>query len=72
MDYPIYQYTDSISMDLSILYLKGSQVKILRFCYISVPEDYFYLCQNSPDPDEMPHCIRFHQALHCLTNNEKG
>ena len=39
-------------MDLSILYLKGSQVEISKFLYISVPEDYsLFIFANCADPD---------------------
>ena len=41
----------TLSIGLSILYFKGSQVKISTFLYISVPEDVFILA-NSADPDE--------------------
>ena len=41
MDYPI--HIDTISMELSILYFKGSHVKISIKCCMSVPEDCFYL-----------------------------
>ena len=63
MDYPI--YIDTISMDLSILYLKGTQVKISKIKYISVPEDCFILA-NIGDPDEMLSYAAFHLGLHCL------
>ena len=41
MDFPIHIYT--ISMDLSILYFKGTQVEIVKFQYIFFPEDFFHL-----------------------------
>ena len=59
MFYPI--HIDIISMELSILYFKGSQVKRC----ISVPEDCFILA-NSADPDEMQPYVVFHRGLHCL------
>ena len=62
-------------MELSILYLKGSQIKIsIKMC-ISVHEAYF----NSAYPDEISPYVPFHLGLHCLPRylvtsiqNEKG
>ena len=41
MDFLI--HIDTISMDMSILYFKGSQDEICTFQYISSHEDCFYL-----------------------------
>ena len=45
MDYSI--HTDTIIMELPILYLKGSQVDISIKQCISVPEDCFYLTKQA-------------------------
>ena len=50
VDFPI--HIDTISMDLSILYFKGSQVKNSKILHISVS-------QQTVDPTEM-------SGLHCL------
>ena len=49
MDFPKHIYT--ISMDLSILYLKWSLI--------------VFILANSADPDEMPRYVAFHEGLHC-------
>ena len=70
MDYPI--HIDTIKMELSILYLKGFQVKFSIKCRIFVPEDCF-ISANSLNP-----FVAFHLGLHCMPNyltsiqNEKG
>ena len=46
--------------------LKGSQVRISKVGYISVPEDRFELSKKCVDPDEMPHYVAFHLDLHIL------
>ena len=68
MDFPI--NIDTISMDLSVLYFKGSQVKISRFYYtvfifLSLTISVLILA-NSADHDEMLLYAAFHQGLHCL------
>ena len=45
--------------------MKGSQVRIFIFVYISVPKKVI-LFANSVDLDEMPHSVAFHQGLHHL------
>ena len=55
MDFPVYIHT--ISMDLSILYFKGAQVKISLYFEL---EDCFYLA-NSADHD-----LAFHLGLQYL------
>ena len=56
MDYPI--HIDTISMCLSILYYKGSHVKIYKVNLFLSPKIVFILA-NSADPDEMPHFAAF-------------
>ena len=46
----------TLSMDLPILYFMGSQVKISKFQYISVP----FILASSADPDERPPKVEFH------------
>ena len=55
-------------MDLSVLYFKGSQVKISNFLYISVPDNIIsvFILANSADHDEVPLYVAFHQGLHYL------
>ena len=63
MDYPI--HTDTIRMELSILYFKGLSVKISKndaFLSLKI----VFILANSADPDEMPHKAAFHLGLHCL------
>ena len=72
MDFPI--HIDTISMDLSILYFKGTQVKnLIFFIFLSLK------IVNNQYPDEMLHYTAFHLVLHCLPKylfigiqNEKG
>ena len=52
MDFPI--QIDTISMEFSVLYFKGSQVKNSKFKYISVLKIIFILA-NSADLHEMLH-----------------
>ena len=53
MYFPI--QSDTIRIDLAILYFKGSQVEnSIFFIYISEPEDYsLFIFANCADPDEM-------------------
>ena len=44
-------------MDLSVLYLKGTQIEISYYLYISVPEDCFLLKQIAQSPIIMRHFI---------------
>ena len=63
MDYAL--PIDRISMDLPILYFKGSQVEIS--IYDAFPSQIFvFIFANSADPDVMPHDVAFHLGLHCL------
>ena len=48
MYFPI--HIDTISMDLSILYLKGSRVEVLNFIKFLHPEIVLSLIANSADP----------------------
>ena len=59
MDFPI--HIDAISIELPIVYLKGSQVVFL--CLKAI-----LILANSADPDEMQHYAAFHLGLHCLPN----
>ena len=52
---------DTISMGLSILYFKGSQVESSKLWCISVPESCFIILANSVDPDIM--CISSGSSL---------
>ena len=62
MDYPI--HISTISMELFILYFKGSQVEIFKFSlFLSLK---IFFIANSADPDEMLPYAPFHLGLHCL------
>ena len=63
MDFPI--QINAIRIGLSIIYFKGSWVRISKLCCISVPEDCYDIAK-SVDPDEMQHSAAFHLDLHCL------
>ena len=40
-------------------YIKGSQIRISKLIFTSVPEDCFiYIYANRADPDEMPHIVK--------------
>ena len=49
MDYPI--HTDTISMELSISYFMGSQVKISIKNYAPLSQKIVFILANSTDPD---------------------
>ena len=59
MDFPL--HIDTISMDLSILHFKGSQVELSNLSLKIV-----FILANSADPDEMPNYGAFHLSLYCL------
>ena len=60
----VFIMVDRISMELSILYFKGMQVKLsIKWCF-SVCE-YCFTLANSADSDEMLHCVAFHLVVHC-------
>ena len=63
MDFPI--HIDTISMGLSILSFKRTQVEVSN-CddFLSLNVD--LILANSADPDEMQHYAAFHLDLHCL------
>ena len=61
MDLPI--HTDTISMDLSILYFKVSRIKRCFFNIFLALKIVFILA-NSADPDKMSHYVAFHLGLH--------
>ena len=63
MDYPI--PIDTITMELSIMYFKGLQVKISLKLYIFCHQDCF-IVSNSADPDEMLPYAAFHLNFHCF------
>ena len=63
MDFPI--HIDTISMGLSIVHFKGSQVEFSKLCCIFVPEGCFNVSKQNR-PDEMQHYAAFHLGLHCL------
>ena len=63
-EYPIHIDIDTISMELSILYFKGSTVKhSIKLCS-PVPE-YCFMLADCADPSEMPTSAVFHLDLHC-------
>ena len=57
-------HIDTISMILSILYFKGSQIEISKKNVFLSLKIVFKLA-NSADPDEMPHYAAFHLGFHC-------
>ena len=63
MEFPI--KFDTVKSGWSIVFIEGSQVIILKKCYISFSKIDFVLA-NSADPDEMLHYAAFHLGLHCL------
>ena len=63
VDFPI--HIDSISIDLSILYLWGSKIEILHFNIFLSMKIYFILA-NSADPDKMSYYVAFHMGHYCL------
>ena len=63
MDFPI--HNDTISMELPIVYFKGSQVEISNYDVLLSLKIVLILA-NSADPDEMQHYSAFHLGLHCL------
>ena len=74
MDYPI--HIDTISMELSILFFRGSKF-LLNDVFLSLKIDFAFA--NSADLDEMLPYAAFHLGLHYLpkylftrTQNEKG
>ena len=63
MDLPI--HIDAISIELPIVYFKGSQVVFLCLKVILI-------LANSADPDEMQHYAAIHLGLQCLLNYPFG
>ena len=69
---------DTISMELSIMYIKALPVKIsIKLCIFSL--EIVFILAYSVDPDEMLPCATFHLGLHCFRKelftsiqNEKG
>ena len=59
-------YVDTISIDLSILYLMGCTSKFL-FNGVFLSLKMVFILANSADPDEMPLYAAFHLGLHCLS-----
>ena len=63
MDFPI--YIDTISIELPIVYFKGSQVNFLNYdVFLSLK--IVFILVKSADPDEMQHYAAFYLGLHCL------
>ena len=58
-------HIDTISIDVSILYLKMSQVKISKF-FMFLSMKIVFVFANSTDQDEMLHYAAFYLGLHCL------
>ena len=69
MDFPT--HIDTLSMGLSIVHFKETQVEFSKLWCISVPEDCFNLNKKCKPwwNDEMQHYAAFHQGLHCLSKN---
>ena len=63
MDFP--RYVDRISMELPILYFKGSQVNISKLWCISVPEDCFDISKQCMPCLLAPYAA-FYLVLPCL------
>ena len=66
MKYPI--DIDTISMELTSLYLNRLSVKMSLILCVSVPEDIFVEATIA-DPDEMLPNASFHLGVHCLTQD---
>ena len=63
IDYPI--HIDTISMELSILYFKGLQVKIsINDAFLSLR--IVFILANRADHDEIWLLVAFHLGLYCL------
>ena len=66
MDSPI--WFDIINFEWSIVYIsRGHRLKfpdeiVCVFPFLKIA----FVFANSVDPDEMPHYVAFHLALHCL------
>ena len=58
-------HIDTISMELPIVYFKGSQEEFLNHDVFLSLKVVLFLA-NSADPDEMQHNAAFHLGLHCL------
>ena len=58
MDFPI--HIDTISIGLSIVYFKGSQVEFSPSLKVVL------ILAKSADPNEMQHYAAFHLGRHCL------
>ena len=79
MGFPM--HVDRISVELPILYFKGSQNfpwDIINYDAL-LSLNIVFIFANSADPDEMLHYAAFHLGLHCLPKylftgiqNEKG
>ena len=63
MEFPI--YIDEISMGLSIVYFKESQVDFSKSCCISALKVVLIIA-SGVNPDEMQHHAAFHLGPHCL------
>ena len=55
---------DIVNLGRSIVYIKGSQVIILKNVFLSLM--IVFVLANNIDPDEMSHYIAHHQGLHYL------
>ena len=62
MDFPI--HTDTISIGLPIVYLKGSRWNFLNYDVL-LSLKIVLISANSEDLDEMQHYAAFHLGLHC-------
>ena len=58
-------HIDTIRMELSILYSKGSQVEISKL-WLFMSLKIVFISAISADPDEMTPYEAFHLGLHCL------
>ena len=65
MDFPI--QVNTMRMRLSVIYLKGSQVKLSKIINYELQSlKILFILANSEDSDEMPRIAAFHLGPHCL------
>ena len=65
MNFPI--HIDTTSMELPIVYFKGSQIEFSKLLYdVFLSLKVVLIIANSVDSDEMQHNAAFHLGLHCL------
>ena len=64
MDFPI--QINPTRMGSSIVYFKGSLVKISKYLWHSLLEFFLIILANSAGSDEMPHFVAFHLGLNFM------